>query len=69
MRVGDLEGEALHHLISSSSLLVSCAWLCRMELGGEGLRLLELASRIVELPECLREEATRSGMEVISLHP
>ena len=40
-----------------------------MELGGGGLRMLELASRIVELPVCLKEEATHSGIEVSSLYP
>ena len=56
-------------LLLLSSLLLPCAWLWRMELGGGGLRMLELASRIVELPVCLREEATHSGIEVSSLHP
>ena len=55
-----------------SSLLFSFlarAWLWRMELGdGGGLSLLELASRIVELPRCAREEATRIGIKVSSLH-
>ena len=73
MRVRDQEGEALHHLLSSSSLLFSSlfsrARLWRMELGdGGGLRMLELASRIVELPVCAREEATHFGIEVSSLH-
>ena len=73
MGVRDQEGEALHHLLFSSSLLFSSlfsrARLWRMELGdGEGLRMLELASRIVELPGCAWDEATRIGIKVISLH-
>ena len=59
----------------SSSLLVffsslfSRGRLWRMELGdGGGLRMLELASRIVELPGCAREEATHIGIKISSLH-
>ena len=73
MRVRDQEDEALHHLLFFSSLLFSslfsCARLWRMELGdGGGLRMLELASRIVELPACAREEATHFDIKVSSLH-
>ena len=39
-----------------------------MELDGGGLRMLELASRIVELSVCVREEATHFSIEVSSLH-
>ena len=72
--VRDQEGEALHHLLLSllfSSLLFSflaCTRLWWMELDGGGLRMLELASRIVELPVCAREEATHFGIKVSSLH-
>ena len=73
--VRDQEGEALHHLLFSllfSSPLFSFLTLTRlwwMELGdGGGLRMLELASRIVELPVCAREDATHFGIEVSSLH-
>ena len=73
MGVRDQEGEALHHLLFSSSLLFSSlfsrARLWRMELGdGGGLSLLKLASRIVELPRCARDEATHIGIKVSSLH-
>ena len=73
--VRDQEGKALHYLLFSlllSSLLFSFLTRARlwwMELGdGGGLRMLELASRIVELLECAREEATRIGIKVSSLH-
>ena len=56
-------------LLLFSSLLLSRARLWRMELGGGDLRMLELASRIVELLVCLREEATHSGIKVSSLDP
>ena len=70
MGVRDRGEEAPHIISSSSSLLFYCLTrLRRMELDGEGLRLLELASRIVELPVCTGEEGTRSGIKVSSLHP